>query len=55
VELELLEHLFLDDGADAITKQRAVGHDHRSTATTCNRYAHGACGRAAGMSDSSGS
>jgi hypothetical protein len=33
VELELLEHLLLDDGADAVAKQGAVGHDHGGTAT----------------------
>lgn len=41
VEFELLEHFLLDDGADAIAKQGAVGHDHGGAATTINRFSTG--------------
>ena len=38
MQVEFLEQLGLDDGGHAITKQRAVGHDDRCTATTLGGF-----------------
>ena len=39
VQAEFLKHFLLDDGADAVAKQGAVGHDHGGAATPDRGYA----------------